>query len=40
MNEVAADELVGRERHALVSIAGLDAVVLSLEGDALLVEGD
>src|SRR5437899_668090 len=33
-------ELVGGERHALVSIAALDAVVLPLEGDALLVEGD
>src|SRR5882724_13276354 len=28
MDEEAADELVGGERHALVSIAALDAVVL------------
>ena len=40
VDEEAADELVGGERHALVSIAALDAVVLPLEGDALLVEGD
>src|SRR5262249_33425389 len=40
VDEEAADELVGGERHTLVSIAALDAVVLPLEGDALLVEGD
>src|SRR5690242_6940004 len=40
MDEEAADELVCCERHALVSIAALDAVVLPLEGDALLVAGD
>ena len=40
VDEEAADELVCGKRHALVSIAALDAVVLPLEGDALLVEGD
>src|ERR1700757_5270921 len=40
VDEEAADELVGGECHALVSIAARDAVVLPLEGDALLVEGD
>jgi hypothetical protein len=40
VDEEAADELVYGERHALVSIAALDAVVLPLEGDALLIEGD
>jgi hypothetical protein len=40
VDEEAADELVGGERHGLVSLAALDAVILPLEGDALLVEGD
>src|SRR5215467_9075870 len=40
VNEEAADELVCGEHHALVSIAALDAIVLPLEGDALLVEGN
>src|SRR5215813_9739137 len=40
VNEQAADELVCGEHHALVSIAALDAVVLPLEGDAPLVEGN
>ena len=40
VDQEAADELVCRERHALVSIAARDAVVLPLEGDALLVEGN
>ena len=40
VDEEAADELVGDERHALVSILALDAVVLPLEGDASLVAGD
>src|SRR5260221_11882574 len=40
VGEEAADELVCGERHALVSIAALDAVVLPLEGNAVLVEGD
>ena len=40
VDEEAADELVCAERHAFVSIAALDAVVLPLEGDAVLIEGD
>lgn len=36
VGEKTADELEGIERHLLVSIAALDAVVLPLEGDALL----
>ena len=40
VDEEAADELEGPERHALVSITALDAVVLPLEGDAVLVEGN
>src|ERR1700746_1726765 len=40
VDEEATDELVCGERHLLVAIATLDAVVLPLEGDALLVEGD
>lgn len=40
VNEEAADELVCGKRHPLVSIAALDAIILPLEGDALLVAGD
>jgi len=40
VDEEVADELVGGERHLLVSIAALDAVILPLEGNALLVAGD
>src|SRR5258707_6567530 len=40
VGEEAADELVCGERHALVSIAALDPVILPLEGDAPLVAGD
>jgi len=40
VDEEAADELEGGERHLLVSISALDAVILPLEGDAALVEGD
>ena len=40
VQEKAADELVGRERHGLEPLASLDAVVLPLEGDALVVELD
>ena len=40
VDEEAADELVGGERHGLVSIVSLDPVILPLEGDASLVEGD
>ena len=38
VDEEAADELVGCERHQLVSIAAFDPVVLPLEGDAVPVE--
>src|SRR5436190_18408384 len=40
VDEEATDELVGGERHALVSIAVLDPVILPFEGDALLVAGN
>ena len=40
VDEEAADELVGGERHALLAVAALDAVILPSEGDAVLVEGD
>src|SRR5215471_4103831 len=40
VDEEAADELEGPERHLLVSIAALAAVVLPLEGDALRIAGD
>ena len=40
VDEEAADELVRAERYAFVSIAALDAIVLPLEGDILLIEGD
>ena len=40
VQEKAADELVGRERHGLEPVAAFDPVVLPLEGDALFVERD
>ena len=40
MDQKPADELVGCQRHPLVSIAAFDPVVLPPEGDALLVECD
>ena len=40
VQEKAADELVGVERHGLEPVAAFDAVILPLEGDALLVERD
>jgi hypothetical protein len=40
VDQEAADELVGGERHLLVSIAAFDPIVLPLEGNTLLVEGD
>jgi hypothetical protein len=40
MDEEAADELVFGERHPLLTVAALDAVILPSEGDAVLVEGD
>ena len=40
VQEKAADELGGVERHGLEAVAAFDPVVLPLEGDALLVERD
>src|SRR5580704_6334781 len=40
VGEEAADELVGTERHELGSFGRVDAVVLPLEGDAVVVERD
>ena len=40
MQEKAADELGGVERHGLEPVAAFDAVVLPSEGDAGLVERD
>ncbi len=40
MDQEAADELAGCERHHLVALAAFDPVVLPLEGDVLVVERD
>ena len=40
VQEKAADELGGVERHGLEAVAAFDPVVLPLEGDARLVERD
>src|SRR5271165_1777680 len=40
VQEKAADELAGVERHGLEPVAAFDAVILPLEGPALLVERD
>src|SRR5690348_470436 len=40
VDEETADELEGPERHLLVAIAAFDAIVLPLEGDASLIDGD
>ena len=40
MQEKAANELAGIERHGLEPVAAFDAIVLPLEGDALRVEHD
>ena len=40
VQEKAADELAGVERHGLEPVAGFDPVVLPFEGDALVVEPD
>jgi hypothetical protein len=40
VEEKAADELVGRERHGLEPVAAFDPIVLPFEGDAFLVERD
>src|SRR5579863_3814619 len=40
MHQEAADELVRIERHLLVSLGAFDTIVLPLEGDTPVVEGD
>jgi hypothetical protein len=40
MDEEAADELAGRERHDLVARRPIGAIILVLEGDAVAVAGD
>lgn len=40
VQEKAADELGGVERHGLEPVAAFDPVVLPFEGDARVVEGD
>jgi len=40
VNEEAADELVGRERHDLVAIGSLYPIVLVFEADTIVVERD
>src|SRR6516225_8307238 len=40
MHQETADELVGRERHRLVTLGAFDPVVLPFEGDPLLIACD
>ena len=40
VEEKAADELAGVERHGFEAVAAFDPVVLPFEGDALVVERD
>jgi hypothetical protein len=40
MDQEAADELAGGERHEFLSAAPLGVIVLPLEGDVVAVEGD
>ena len=40
MDQEAADELVGVERHELVASVALGSVILPFESHALAVEGD
>ena len=40
VDEEAADELEAGERHLLVSIAALDAIVLPLEGHTVIIDRD
>jgi hypothetical protein len=40
VDEEAADELAGGERHGLVALAAVGAVVLPLERDAAFIAGD
>ncbi len=39
VEQEAADELVGGQRHDLLALAAVAAVILVAEGDAGLVEG-
>ncbi len=39
MDEEAADEFAGGQRHRLVAGRAVEAIVLVLEGDAVLVDG-
>ena len=38
MDQEAADELAGGERHDLLAVAAFGAIVLPFEGDAVVVE--
>ena len=40
VEQEAADELVGRERHDLLAVGAVAAIILVAEGDAGLVEGE
>src|SRR6516225_4569487 len=40
VDQKAADDLIGAERHQLVASLALGAVILPFEGHALAVEGD
>ena len=40
MDEEAADELIGRERHDFLPIAAVGAVILPFEGDAGVADRD
>ena len=40
VDEEAADELVGTERHRLLAIASICTIILVTEGDAAPVMGD
>src|SRR5215831_4805128 len=40
VDQEAADELIGAERHKLVASVALGSVILPFEGHALVVEGD
>ena len=40
MDQEAADELVGGERHQLGALAAFGTIVFPLEGDAIAVESD
>ena len=40
MEQETADELIDRERHDLLPVAAVAAVVFIAEGDASFVEGD